>query len=233
MPQIRIDVVCAVPQIFTSVLTSSIISRAIAKGVCEIYVHDLHDYAPDRFKHIDDTPYGGGAGMIFQCQPVFDCIEKLKDEREYDELIYLTPDGKTLEQSTVNSLSISKNLLLLCGHYKGIDQRIRDLLITKEISIGDYVLSGGELPACVLIDSIVRIIPGAISDAESALEDSFQNDLLDAPYYTRPAEFRGVSVPEVLLSGNHASIKKWRSEQSIEKTKTRRPDLFKKYRDNQ
>lgn len=233
MPHLRIDILSAVPQIFESVLSTSIISRAVKKEVCEIHVHNLHDYALDRFKHIDDTPFGGGAGMILQCQPVFDCIEKLKAERAYDDVIFLTPDGEVLQQEMVNQFSIAQNLILLCGHYKGIDQRIRDVLVTKEISIGDYVLSGGELPACVLVDSIVRIIPGAISDAESALEDSFQDDLLGAPHYTRPAVYRDIEVPKVLLSGNHAHIKQWRQEQCIEKTKTRRPDLYQKYLNNQ
>lgn len=225
----RIDIISAVPQSCVSVLDTSIIKRAREKGIVHIEVHNLHDYALDRFRHIDDTPFGGGAGMILSPEPVFACIEKLKAEREYDEVIFLTPDGETLQQKTVNALSLHKNIILLAGHYKGIDQRIRDLLVTREISIGDYVLSGGELPALVLCDAIVRLLPGAIGDAESALDDSFQDDLLAPPHYTRPAEFRGNSVPSELLSGNHALVRQWRHQQSIEKTKSRRPDLYEVY----
>lgn len=224
----RIDCVCAVPQSFGSFLDSSIIGRSREKGLVTLEIHNLHDYAKDRFRHIDDTPYGGGAGMIIQCQPVFDCIEKLKSEREYDDVIYLTPDGHTLHQQVCIELSNSKNLIVLCGHYKGIDQRIRDSLVTREISIGDFVLTGGEIAAAVLIDSVVRLIPGAVSDAQSVLDDSFMNGVLDAPYYTKPAEFRGMKVPEVLLSGDHAQITKWREQMAIEKTRNRRPDLLDK-----
>jgi tRNA (guanine37-N1)-methyltransferase len=189
-------------------------------------LHNLHDYATDRYRHIDDTPYGGGAGMIIQCEPVFACIEALKNERTYDEVIYLCPDGEVLTQSTCNTLSLSTNLILLCGHYKGIDQRIRDVLVTREISIGDYVVTGGEIAAGVLTDAIVRLIPGVVSDAESVLEDSFMHGLLDAPMYTKPAVFREMSVPDVLVSGNHAHIRAWRQEQSLAKTTQRRPDLL-------
>ncbi|MBI2793065.1 MAG: tRNA (guanosine(37)-N1)-methyltransferase TrmD [Ignavibacteria bacterium] len=224
----RIDIVCALPQLFGSFLDSSIVGRSREKGLVILEVHNLHDYAKDRFRHIDDTPYGGGAGMIIQCQPVFDCIEKLKSEREYDDVIYLTPDGQTLHQQMCIELSISKNLIVLCGHYKGIDQRIRHSLVTREISIGDFVLTGGEIAAAVLIDSVVRLIPGAVSDAQSVLEDSFMNGVLDAPQYTKPAEFRGMKVPEVLLSGDHEQISKWREKMAIEKTRERRPDLLDK-----
>ena len=223
---LRIDIVCAVPDLITPILNVSIVGRAIKSGVVSIYVHNLHEYSDNRFKHIDDTPFGGGAGMIIKCDPVFQCIEKLQGERNYDEIIYMSPDGERLTQEISNELSLKKNIILLAGHYKGIDQRIRDILITREISIGDYVLSGGELPAMIVADSIVRLLPGAISDAESALEDSFQNGLLDAPHYTRPADFRGHKVPDVLLGGNHKEIQKWRHQQALLKTQARRPDLL-------
>lgn len=226
MPLIRIDIISAVPQLVEPMISQSIIGRAVSKGVVEIYVHSLHDYAEDKFRHIDDAPFGGGAGMIIKCAPVFACIEKLLSERHYDEIIYMSPDGEMLNQELANQLSLSRNIIILAGHYKGIDQRIRDVLITREISIGDYVLSGGELPALVLIDTIVRLLPGAIGDSESALEDAFQNGLLDSPHYTRPAEFRGMKVPHVLLGGNHASIRSWRHEQAVDKTQRRRPDLL-------
>ncbi len=222
----RIDIVSAVPEIFTSVLQSSIIDNAQKNGVCEIHVHNLHDYALDKFRHIDDYPFGGGAGMLIKCQPVFDCIEKLKLERKYDEVIFMTPDAKKLNQMQVNQLSLSENLIILAGHYKGIDQRIRDELITCEISIGDYVLSGGELPALVLIDAIVRLLPGAIGDSQSALDDSFMDGLLEPPQYTRPADFRGLKVPDILLSGHHKKIEEWQQNMALEKTKKIRPDLL-------
>ncbi len=224
--RLRIDIVCVVPQVLTSVISTSIVGRACEKGYVDIVLHNLHDYATDRYRHIDDTPYGGGAGMIIQCEPVFACIEALKNERTYDEVIYLCPDGEVLTQSTCNTLSLSTNLILLCGHYKGIDQRIRDVLVTREISIGDYVVTGGEIAAGVLTDAIVRLIPGVVSDAESVLEDSFMHGLLDAPMYTKPAVFREMPVPDVLLSGNHAHIRAWRQEQSLAKTTQRRPDLL-------
>lgn len=224
--RLRIDIVSAVPQLMTSFLDHSIVGRAREKGLVEIVVHNLHDYAKDRFRHIDDTPYGGGAGMIIQCEPVFDCIEGLMAERTYDAVVYLCPDGEVFDQSIANQLSLHRNIILLAGHYKGIDQRIRDVLVTREISIGDYVLSGGELPAAVVVDALTRLIPGVISDAESLLEDSFMMGLLDAPHYTKPADFRGHTVPDVLLSGNHARIKAWREAQALEKTRSRRPDLL-------
>ncbi len=224
--RIRFDIVSAVPQLMTSFLEHSIVGRAREKGLVEIVVHNLHDYATDRFRHIDDTPYGGGAGMIIQCEPVFACIEQLMAERAYDEVIYLCPDGAVLDQTSANALSLKTNIILLAGHYKGIDQRIRDVLVTREISIGDYVLSGGELPAAIVVDAVTRLIPGVISDAESLLEDSFMTGLLDAPHYTKPADFRGMLVPDVLRSGDHARIKKWRHEQALQKTRQRRPDLL-------
>lgn len=224
--RIRFDIISAVPQLMTSFLEHSIVGRAREKGLVEIVVHNLHDYATDRFRHIDDTPYGGGAGMIIQCEPVFACIEQLMVERAYDDVIYLCPDGAVLDQSSANELSLKTNIILLAGHYKGIDQRIRDVLVTREVSIGDYVLSGGELPAAILVDCVTRLIPGVISDAESLLEDSFMTGLLDAPHYTKPADFRGMLVPDALRSGDHARIKKWRHEQALQKTRQRRPDLL-------
>lgn len=222
----RIDIISAIPDLMESYINGSIIKIARSKGLVEIILHNLHDYALDKYKHIDDTPFGGGAGMIIKCQPLFDCIEKLQSERKYDEIIYMSADGEKLNQSMSNELSLKENIIIIAGHYKGIDQRVRDYFVSKEVSLGDFVLSGGELPALVLADSIIRIIPGVIGDAESALEDSFQNGLLEAPQYTRPADFRGMQVPPVLLSGNHAEIKKWRDEMSLEKTKSRRPDLL-------
>lgn len=223
---IRIDIITAFPNMFESVLNTSMVKIAREKGIAKIYRHNLHDYSEDRYRHIDDEPFGGGAGMIIECLPVFKCIEKLKSEREYDEIIYTTADGIPYNQSTANELSLMKNIIILAGHYKGIDQRIRDTLITREISIGDYVLSGGELPAMVLVDSIVRLLPGVLGDAESSLEDSFQQGLLEPPYYTRPADFRGMKVPDVLLGGNHKEIQEWRMEKAYKKTKERRPDLL-------
>ncbi|MCX8054337.1 MAG: tRNA (guanosine(37)-N1)-methyltransferase TrmD [Ignavibacteria bacterium] len=222
----RIDIISAVPELMTSYLQGSILKIAQEKKLVEIHLHNLHDYALDRFRHIDDTPYGGGAGMIIKCQPIFDCIEKLQSERSYDDIIYVCADGYPLTQSVCNELSLKQNIIILAGHYKGIDQRVRDYFVTREISIGDYVLSGGELPALVLTDAIVRLIPGVIGNAESALEDSFQNGLLEPPQYTKPSEFRGMRVPDVLLSGNHESIRQWREQQALEKTRIRRPDLL-------
>lgn len=222
----RIDIITVLPGLLESPFAHSILLRAQKKGLCEINVHNLRDYADNKHKSVDDYPYGGGSGMVMQIQPFAACIEKLRSERPYDEVIFLTPDGETFNQSIANELSLKGNLILLCGHYKGIDQRIRDIFVTREISIGDYVLSGGELPAAVLVDAIVRLIPGVLSDETSALSDSFQGDLLDAPVYTRPAEWRGHKVPDVLLSGNEANIRAWEYEQALEKTKNRRPDLL-------
>lgn len=224
---LRIDIISSAPESLISYLNASILGRAQEKGLIEIQVHNLHDYALDKYRHIDDSPFGGTAGMLIKCQPVFDCIEKLKSEREYDEIIYMSADGERLNQNISNELSLKKNIIILCGRYKGVDQRIRDVLVTREISIGDFVLTGGELPAMVLADSLIRLLPGAIGHAESALEDSFQDGLLEAPQYTRPAEFRGLKVPDELLSGNHKEIAKWKYEMSLAKTKQRRPDLLK------
>lgn len=226
---LRIDIISGVPDLLTSPLETSIVGRAQDKKLVEIHVHDLRDYTTDKHGKIDDYPYGGGAGMVMTAQPIFDCIEKLTREREYDEIIFTAPDGDMFEQQDANELSIKQNLIFLCGHYKGVDQRVRDELITKEYSIGDYVLSGGELPALVITDAIVRLLPGVLGDAESALNDSFQEDLLEAPVYTRPAEFRGKSVPDVLLSGDHKKIEEWRFETSKKRTKEKRPDLYKKF----
>lgn len=223
---LRIDIVCAVPESFGNFLTTSIVGRSVASGIAQLHIHNLHDYATDTFRHIDDSPYGGGAGMIIQCEPVFACIENLQKERSYDDVIYLCPDGVPLVQDICVELASASALILLAGHYKGIDQRIRDVLVTREISIGDYVLSGGELAAAVLADSIIRLLPGAVSDAESVLEDSFMDGLLDPPHYTRPANFRGLTVPDVLLSGNHAAIRSWRKQEALAKTQLRRPDLL-------
>ena len=224
--KLRIDIISAVPESMNSVIDTSIINNARKKGIVEIYLHNLHDYALDRFRHIDDYPFSGDAGMLIKCQPVFDCIEKLKSQRNYDEIIFMTPDAPLLTQPISNKLSLLQNIIILCGHYKGIDQRIRDVLITMEISIGDYVLTGGELPALVLTDSIIRLLPGAIGDSESALEDSLMNDLLESPQYTRPSDFRGIKVPEILLSGNHKLIAQWKEAQAFTKTKNIRPDLL-------
>jgi tRNA (guanine37-N1)-methyltransferase len=214
----RIDVISAVPKILHTPLNESIIKRAKEKKIVEIYVHDLRDYAKGKYKQIDDRPYGGGAGMILMPEPFFQCIEHLKAERVYDNIIHLTPQGKKYNQKLANNLSLSSNLLILCGHYKGIDQRVIDEFVTMEISIGDYVLSGGEIAAIVLIDSIVRLIPGVLGDSEAALTDSFQTDSgFDAPQYTRPAEFRGLRVPDILLTGNHKEIKEWRKTEGSQK----------------
>lgn len=222
----RIDIISGVPKILESPLSESIIKQAKKKKLVEIHLHDLRDYAHDKHRTIDDTPYGGGAGMILKPEPIFECIEKLQKKHSYDEIIYVTADGKKFNQKIANELSLKKNLLILCGHYKGIDERVRKTLITREISIGDYVLTGGELAALVIIDAVVRLIPGVLHDGESLLTDSFQENLLDASWYTRPAEFRGLKVPEILLSGDHKKIEKWRHEQRIKKTRARRKDLL-------
>jgi tRNA (guanine37-N1)-methyltransferase len=223
----RIDILTVLPELLDSPLSNSIVKRARDKGLVEIGVINLRDFTKDKYKSVDDYAFGGGAGMVMMIEPVFRAIEKLKSEREYDEIIYTSPDGEKLTQKMANMLSLKNNILILAGHYKGIDQRIRDHLITMEISIGDYVLSGGEIPAAVITDAIVRLIPGAITDEQSALSDSFQDDLLAPPVYTRPAEFMGWKVPDILLSGNTPEIDKWRHEQSLERTKRLRPDLEK------
>jgi tRNA (guanine37-N1)-methyltransferase len=223
----RIDVLAAVPELLQSFFSFSIIKKAIEKGIVEIVVHDLKDFSKDKHKHIDDYPYGGLAGMVLTIQPVYDAIEFLKKQRPYDEIIFPTPDAPLYTQNVANELATRKNLIFICGHYKGIDQRIRDNLVTKEYSIGNYVISGGELATAVIVDSIVRLLPGAIGDEESALTDSFQDNLLSPPVYTRPAEFNGWKVPDVLLSGNHKKIEQWLIEEAYKKTLKVRPDLLK------
>jgi tRNA (guanine37-N1)-methyltransferase len=222
----HIDIITVLPELLYSPLHHSIMQRAQDKGLVKINLIALRDYGLGAYKQVDDYPYGGGGGMVMRVEPLAACIDDLMKQRTYDEIIYLTPDGETLNQSMANGLSLKQNLLLICGHYKGIDQRIRDVYVTKEISIGDYVLSGGELAACVLVDAIVRLIPGVLNDEMSALSDSFQDRLLAPPVYTRPEEWRGLKVPEVLLSGNDKLIAEWRLEQSIQRTKKRRPDLL-------
>jgi len=224
----RIDIITVLPEMFEGPFTESIIKRAVEKGIVEIVVHNLRDWADDARRTVDDYPFGGEAGMVMMIEPVFKCIEQLKGERHYDEIIYTSPDGQTLNQQMANTLSLAGNIIILCGHYKGIDHRIREHLITREISIGDYVLSGGELPAAVIVDSIVRLIPGALGDEASALSDCFQDGLLAPPVYTRPAEFNGWKVPEILLSGNFKKIDEWKEEQVYQRTETLRPDLLKK-----
>lgn len=226
---LRIDILSAVPDLLKSPLEHSIIGRARQKKLVHIEIHDLRDYSTDRHKKVDDYPYGGGAGMVLTPQPIFDCIEKLASERVYNEIIFTAPDGEVFEQKHANELSIKQNLMILCGHYKGVDQRVRDELITREFSIGDYVLSGGELPAMVMADAITRLLPGALGDAESALTDSFQDGLLEAPVFTRPATFKGLEVPDILRSGDHKKVSQWRFENALERTKKRRPDLYKNF----
>lgn len=223
----RIDIITVVPDILTSPFDVSILKRAIEKGLVEIHLHNLRDYVTDNYKQIDDYQFGGGAGMVMMIEPIDKCITALKAERDYDEVIYMTPDGVTLNQKMANTLSLRENIIILCGHYKGVDQRVREHFITKEISIGDYVLSGGELAAAVLCDTIIRLIPGVLGNETSALTDSFQDDLLAPPVYTRPAEYKGWKVPEILTSGNFPKIEEWREEQSYLRTKQLRPDLLK------
>ena len=224
--KMRIDILTLFPEIFEGPLSESIMKRAVDKGLVEIHFHNIRDYSEDKHKRVDDYPFGGGAGMVMRIEPIAKLIEKLKSERDYDEVIYTTPDGEIFDQKIANSLSLAGNIMILCGHYKGIDQRVRDLYITKEISIGDFVLTGGELAAAVMIDAIVRLVPGVISDETSALTDSFQDNLLSPPVYTRPADFRGHKVPDVLLSGHEKRIEEWREEQAYERTKRLRPDLL-------
>lgn len=222
----RIDIITVVPELMESPFKASILKRAIEKGLAEVHFHNVRDYSTNNYKQIDDTLYGGGAGMVMMVEPLDKCISKLKEERDYDEIIYLTPDGETLNQKIANSLSLKGNLIFLCGHYKGIDQRVRDLHITREISIGDFVLTGGELAACVLADAVIRLLPGVLNDEQSALTDSFQDNLLSPPIYTRPEVYKGLEVPKVLLSGNFAAIEDWRYEQALEITQRKRPDLL-------
>jgi len=222
----RIDIITCLPRLLDSFFAHSILQRAQAGGYVKVTVHDLRDYTTDKHRRVDDYAFGGGAGMVMQIEPIARCIRALQAERTYDEVIYMTPDGERLNQRTTNALSLRQNLLILCGHYKGVDERVRELFITKEISIGDYVLSGGELAACVLADAIIRLLPGVLNDETSALTDSFQDNLLAPPVYTRPAEFDGLRVPDILLSGHEAKIDDWRHEQAVERTRARRPDLL-------
>jgi tRNA (guanine37-N1)-methyltransferase len=229
---LKIDLISAVPSLLRSPLEESIIGRAAQKGVVSITIHDLHDYSLNKHKKVDDVPYGGGAGMVLTPQPIFDCVEQLQKESPADQVVFTSPSGKAFQQEDANRLSLSSHLIFLCGHYKGVDQRVRDSLVTEEFSIGDVVLSGGELPVLLMVDAIVRLLPGAIGDAESALTDSFQDGLLEGPVYTRPEEFRGQIVPDVLRSGNHEKIRAWRKEQAEKVTKDLRPDLYKTYIQN-
>lgn len=222
----RIDIITVLPELLRSPFEASILKRAIDKGLVEVHLHNLRDYSTNKHKNVDDYQFGGGAGMVMMIEPIDACISKLKSERNYDEVIYMTPDGETLSQGMANHMSLMGNLIILCGHYKGVDQRVRDHFITKEISIGDYVLSGGELAAAVLADAIIRLIPGVLSNETSALTDSFQDNLLSPPIYTRPAEYKGWKVPDILLSGHGANIDKWREDMAMEHTKNRRPDLL-------
>ena len=224
----RIDIITVLPEMLEGFVHESILARAQKKGLAEIHLHNLRDYSSDKWRRVDDYPYGGFAGMVMQIEPIDRCISQLKAERDYDEVIFTTPDGEQFDQHIANDLSLKRNLIILCGHYKGIDQRVRDHLITKEISVGDYVLTGGELAAAIISDAVVRVIPGVISDEQSALSDCFQDDMLSAPIYTRPAEYKGWCVPDILLSGNEAKIKDWEKEQSYERTKRLRPDLLQK-----
>ena len=222
----RIDIISAVPELLSGPFDSSIIKKSLDKNLAEIHIHNLRNYSSNKYKSVDDYQYGGGAGMVMLIEPIDRCISQLKKERDYEEIIYMSPDGTRLNQQVCNKLSCFKNIIILCGHYKGIDQRVRDNLITSEISIGDYVLTGGELPAAILTDSIIRLIPGVLGDETSALTDSFQDNLLSFPVYTRPKEYKSWEVPEILLSGDSKKIEKWRIEQSIKSTKKKRPDLL-------
>lgn len=224
----RIDIITVLPEMLEGFVNESILARAQKKGLAEIHLHNLRDYTKDKWRRVDDYPYGGFAGMVMQCEPIDRCISSLKSERTYDEVIFTSPDGEQFNQHIANEMSMLENIIILCGHYKGIDHRIREHLITREISIGDYVLTGGELAAAIMADAIVRVVPGVIGDEQSALSDCFQDDLLSAPVYTRPAEYKGWKVPEILLSGNEAKIKQWEMDQALERTRTLRPDLLKK-----
>ena len=223
----RIDIITVLPEMLTGFTQESILARAQKKGLAEIHLHNLRDYSTNKHRKVDDYSYGGFAGMVMTCEPIDRCISALKAERHYDEVIFTSPDGEQFDQPMANNLSLKENLIILCGHYKGIDQRIREHLITKEISVGDFVLTGGELPAAIIADAVIRLVPGVISDEQSALSDCFQDNLLSAPIYTRPAEYNGWKVPEILLSGNEAKIKAWELEQAQERTQRLRPDLLK------
>ena len=222
----RIDIITVLPQMVEPFMNESIVARAQKKGLAEIHIHNLRDYTLDKWRRVDDYPYGGFAGMVMQIEPIDRCITHLREERDYDEIIFTSPDGERFTQHTANDLSMMQNIIILCGHYKGIDQRVRDHLVTREISVGDYVLTGGELPAAIITDAVVRLIPGVIGDEQSAFSDGFQDDILSAPIYTRPAEYKGWRVPDILLSGHEAKIKEWEMEQAMERTRRLRPDLL-------
>ena len=222
----RIDIITVLPELLKSPFEASILKRAIEKGLVEVHLHNLRDYTTGNYKQVDDYQFGGGAGMVMMIEPIDKCISQLKAERKYDEVIYMTPDGNTLNQGMANEISMKKNIIVLCGHYKGVDQRVRDMFVTREISIGDYVLSGGELAAAILCDAVIRLLPGVLNDETSALTDTFQDNLLAPPVYTRPAEYKGMEVPKILLSGNFPKIEKWREQQALERTRQRRPDLL-------
>lgn len=226
----RIDVITCLPELLESPFGHSILKRAQSKGLVEVMVHNLRDYSSGKQRAVDDYAYGGGAGMVLQIEPIARCIDELQSQRTYDEVIYMTPDGVTLQQGMANELSLKKNLIILCGHYKGVDERVREHYITREISIGDYVLSGGELAAAVLADAVIRLLPGVLNDETSALSDSFQDDLLAPPVYSRPADYKGLKVPDVLLSGHAGKIEEWRHQQALERTQARRPDILKKHK---
>lgn len=228
----RIDIITCLPELLESPFGHSILQRAQSKGLVEVAVHNLRDYSSSKQRSVDDYAYGGGAGMVLQIEPIARCIEHLQAQRTYDEIIYMTPDGVRLEQGTANALSLKQNLIILCGHYKGVDERVREKYVTREISIGDYVLSGGELAAAVLADSIIRLLPGVLNDETSALSDSFQDNLLAPPVYSRPAEFKGMKVPDILLSGHAGKIEEWRHQKALERTASRRPDLLKDTEEN-
>jgi tRNA (guanine37-N1)-methyltransferase len=222
----RIDIITVLPELLKSPFEASILKRAIEKGLVEVHFHNIRDYTDKSYNQVDDYQFGGGAGMVLMIEPIDKCISGLKNQRDYDEVIYMTPDGKTLNQKTANTISLKENIIILCGHYKGVDQRVRDMFITSEISVGDYVLSGGELGAAILCDAVIRLIPGVLNNETSALTDTFQDDLLAPPVYTRPSEYKGMKVPEVLLSGNFPKIEQWRENQAIERTERLRPDLL-------
>lgn len=222
----RIDIITVLPELLQSPFEVSILKRAIEKGIVEVHIHNLRDWSTNAYKQIDDYQFGGGAGMVMMIEPIDKCISELKAKRNYDEIIYMTPDGKTFNQHTANELSLKENIIILCGHYKGVDQRVRDHFITREISVGDFVLSGGELAAALVCDAIIRLIPGVLGNETSALTDSFQDNLLAPPVYTRPAEYKGWKVPEILTSGNTPKIEEWREEEAYKRTKERRPDLL-------
>ena len=222
----RIDIITVLPELLQSPFEASILKRAIEKGLVAVHFHNLRDYASGNYKQVDDYQFGGGAGMVMMVEPIDKCISELKAQRDYDEVIYMTPDGNTLNQGMANEISMKGNIIVLCGHYKGVDQRVRDMFVTREISIGDYVLSVGELAAAILCDAVIRLLPGVLNDETSALTDTFQDNLLAPPVYTRPAEYKGMEVPKILLSGNFPKIEKWREQQALERTRQRRPDLL-------